>query len=86
MALAPDTARLIRLCVSSLIAGAIGIGSNIMSAINASGEVPRGALVIAIITGVMLSLKDIQAYLSTAPVVGMPPSEPPAPRQMIQVP
>lgn len=76
MPLTPDTARLIRLSVSSLIAGAIGVGSNLMSALNASGEIPRGALVIAILTGAMLCLKDIQSYLALPPVVGIVASDP----------
>ena len=78
MALDPETARLIRLCLSSLITGAIGIGSNILSAINASGDIPRGALIIAIISGSILALKDVSSYLSTAPVVGIPSSLPPS--------
>lgn len=75
MPLNPDTARLIRLCVSSLITGAIGIGSNILSAINASGDVPRGALIIAIISGSILALKDIGSYLAAPPTLpaGLPP-------------
>ncbi len=76
MPLDTDTARLVRLCVSSLITGAIGVGSNIMSSINAGGEVPRGALVIAIISGSILALKDIGSYLATPPVVGVAPLVP----------
>ena len=78
MPLNPDTARLIRLCVSSMIAGAIGIGSNILSSINASGEVPRGALIIAVISGSILALKDVGSYLALPPT--LPAVEPPGGR------
>ena len=63
----PATARLIRMLISSLVAGLMGVGSNVLTAMTSTGEVPKGALTIAIITGGMLMLKDLQAYLSQPP-------------------
>lgn len=60
-------ARFARMVISSLVAGLLGIGSNLLTALNASGTIPKGTLLIALITGGMLTLKDIQAYLSTPP-------------------
>lgn len=65
--LSPQAARMCRMLCSAVIAGAMGVGSNLLTAINASGEVQKGSLTVAIITGIMLTLKDIQAYLSQPP-------------------
>lgn len=64
MTLSPDGARLIRMIISALVAGGLGIGSNLLTAVTSSGTIPKGALTVALITGGMLMLKDIQAYLS----------------------
>ena len=78
MQLCPDTARLLRLILSSLVAAAMGIGSNLLSTLNASPslDLPPRAILIAVITGLLLFCKDIQSYLATPPVVGMPTSVP----------
>jgi predicted glycosyltransferase len=54
--------------VSSLMAGIIGVGSNLLTAVTAAGEVPPGAKKVAIVTGVIMVAKDVQAYLSQAPI------------------
>lgn len=65
--MSPSTARICRMLISSLVAGMIGVGSNLLTAINAQGDISRGALTVAIVTGVILSLKDVQAYLAQPP-------------------
>lgn len=67
MALTVEGKRFARLIVSALIAGAIGVGSNLLTAVSATGEIQRGSLLLAVITGALLTLKDVQAYLSTPP-------------------
>lgn len=67
MTLSPGAARTIRMLISAIIAGVMGVGSNILTAINSSGQLQQGALTVAIITGLLLTLKDIQAYLSQPP-------------------
>jgi hypothetical protein len=66
----PDTARLIRMCLSSLIAGAMGVGSTLLASMQGDGHIPPGALLIALITGGLLCGKDLQSYLSQAPGQG----------------
>ena len=68
----PDTARLVRMCLSSLVAGAMGVGSNLLSAMAGTGEVPKGAITIAVITGGLLAAKDLQSYLATPPTEPLP--------------
>jgi predicted glycosyltransferase len=53
--------------LSALMAGIIGVGSNLLAAATAAGEVTPGARKVAIVTGVIMVAKDIQAYLSQAP-------------------
>ena len=65
--MSPDTARLVRMALSSLVAGAMGVGSNLLSAMNASGDIPKGALTISLITGGLLMCKDVNAYLAQPP-------------------
>ena len=63
----PASARMIRMVISALVAGGLGVGSNILTAMSNGGTVSKEALTVAIITGVMLTLKDVQAYLSQSP-------------------
>lgn len=63
----PNTARFIRMLISAMIAGVIGAGGVILTAINAQGEVSRGTQTVAIITGLILAFKDVQAYLAQPP-------------------
>ena len=67
MALTPAGARMIRMVISALVAGGLGVGSNILTAMSNGGTVSKEALTVAIITGLMLTLKDVQAYLSQSP-------------------
>src|SRR5438105_3130456 len=66
--LQPNTARLLRMLISACVAGAMGVGSNLLTAINAQGDISKGALTVAVITGVLLALKDVQAYLAQGPI------------------
>ena len=68
--MAEETRLLIRMILSAFIAGVIGVGTNLLSAINASGELPKGALLIALLSGGVLVAKDIQAILSQPPRMG----------------
>ena len=72
---ASETARLVRMVISSVVAGMIGIGSNLLTALNANtqGEISKGTITVAVVTGAILMLKDIQAYLSQPPAAPQPP-------------
>jgi hypothetical protein len=66
--------------LSALMAGIIGVGSNLLAAATAAGEVTPGARKVAIVTGVIMVAKDIQAYLSNSPMQGSPATPPPEAR------
>ena len=63
----PGTARVVRMIISALVAGGLGVGSNLLTAMTSNGTIPKSALIVALITGGMLCLKDVQAYLSQPP-------------------
>ena len=63
----PTTARMIRMCVSAITAGLISAGSTILAAATTEGVIKPGTWIIAGISGALIALKDIQAYLSQAP-------------------
>jgi len=64
--------RTIRMIISALIAGMMGAGAIVLGNMTAEGALKPGAEIIALVTGVMLALKDVQAYLSNSPVTVEP--------------
>jgi len=67
MRLTPGAARAIRMALSSVVAGAIGIGSNLLTALQAQGTITRATLLVAVLTGTLMVLKDLGAYLAVPP-------------------
>jgi hypothetical protein len=64
--------------ISAVMAGIIGVGSNLLAAATAAGEVTPGAKKVAIVTGIIMVAKDIQAYLSNSPITSSAsPVQPP---------
>lgn len=62
-----DRKRLIRMLCSAVVTGASAAGSNLLTAAGTSGEIPRGAVTIACISGVVFALNDIKSYFSSPP-------------------
>jgi hypothetical protein len=61
------TRKTIRLVVSAFMTGIVGAGTNVLTAVTSSGEIPKSALVIASIAGIVLTAKNIESSLSEPP-------------------
>ena len=68
--------RSIRLVVSALVAGTITTVTSLLSTINASGTVQKGALGIAVLGGALVLLQNVQSSLSEPPKPTTPEVKP----------
>lgn len=62
-----ETNRFIRMVFSALLAGAMAAGSNLLTGINADGNISQGTLTVALISGGILAIKDLVAFLAVPP-------------------
>lgn len=65
----PNTARILRMFLSSLVAGIMGAGGILLSSMTETGATKPGTWLIAGVSFAMFVAKDIQSSLSTAPTI-----------------